>query len=89
MLALCALLGISAAGAQSQDGRPLTVDDMLRIEALGSAKFSPDVKWLVFERLRSAADTVHGGISHERKYARSEVYVVDLHDDDPAAKPLL
>lgn len=89
MLALCALLGISAAGAQSQDGRPLTVDDMLRIEALGSAKFSPDGKWLVFERLRSAADTVHGGISHERKYARSEVYVVDLHDDDPAAKPLL
>lgn len=45
ILALCAGIGISAS---AQNGRPITVDDLLGFERIGSPRVSPDGAWIAY-----------------------------------------
>lgn len=55
-IALCALL-VSAAGSAQQ--RPMTPDDVLRLEELGDVAFSPDGSWLAYVVKRAKTVTYH------------------------------
>lgn len=78
-LAFACALGVSPAQAE----RPFTIDDLLSLEALGRAAFSPDGRWLVLERQGSFQNAPN--FDHEWLHGQtlSRLLVVDVASDAP------
>lgn len=49
-LCLAAALALAAGSAVAEDLRPATVEDLVRQEAFGAVRISPDGRWIVVER---------------------------------------
>ncbi|NQE61499.1 prolyl oligopeptidase family serine peptidase [Caulobacter sp. RHG1] len=83
-LALACALGVSPARAE----RPFTVEDLVSLEDLGHAAFSPDGRWLVLERQGPMKDAPN--FDHEWLHGHTirRLLVVDTHSGGPA-RPLL
>jgi dipeptidyl aminopeptidase/acylaminoacyl peptidase len=83
-LALACALGVSPSRAE----RSFTVEDLLSIEGLGRAAFSPNGRWLVVERQGPFKDAPN--FDHEWLYSQtiSRLLVVDVTSGGPG-RPLL
>lgn len=79
-LALACMLGVSPAKAE----RPFTVEDLLSLEDLGRAAFSPDGRWLVLERQAPFKDAPN--FDHEWLHGQtiSRLLVMDVLSGGPA-----
>ncbi len=78
-LALACALGVSPARAE----RPYTVEDLLSLEDLGRAAFSPDGRWLILERQGPFKDAPN--FDHEWLHSQtiSRLLVMDVTSDGP------
>lgn len=54
---ICALTLLTLPGCAHAQVRTLTVDDMMRVEGVGTALADPGGRWIVFEKLRPYEDT--------------------------------
>ncbi|PVM92767.1 prolyl oligopeptidase family serine peptidase [Caulobacter endophyticus] len=79
-LALACALGVSPARAE----RPYTVEDLLSLEGLGRAAFSPDGRWLVLERQGPFKDAPNFDHEWLHSQAISRLLVVDVASGGPA-----
>lgn len=77
-----------ATGAGADPARPLTLDDVLRMESFGAASLSPDGRWAVFERRAPYEDLPRYDLGHRSVWAGSRLWIADLNTRAPAA-PLL
>ncbi|HYD46454.1 MAG TPA: hypothetical protein VEA79_14400, partial [Phenylobacterium sp.] len=85
--ALAAGLGLCA-WANGAGTRPLTVDDVLKMEALGETMISPDGRWLVFERRGPYGQGERFDYDRYSDLFRTTLQVVDLAAPGPG-RPLL
>ena len=77
-----------ATGATAEPARPLTLDDVLRMESFGAASLSQDGRWAVFERRTPYEDLPRYDLGHRSVWAGSRLWIADLNAQAPAA-PLL
>src|SRR5688572_5832935 len=76
LIALVTLAILVSGPALGQSQRPLTVDDLFKLEEIGSISASPDGQWLSYVLKRPRAQAVH----HKRDYLngndRADVWVI-------------
>lgn len=66
--------------AHAQSGRPLTVDDVLRLEELGAVVPSPDGKYVAIEVARPMSDAARVHMTTFDARPRTDVWIVRLSD---------
>ncbi|WP_313002653.1 prolyl oligopeptidase family serine peptidase [Brevundimonas sp.] len=76
-----------AMAVETEAERPLTVEDVVSLEAFGRADISPDGRWLVYEK-RGAYDTApRFDLAWRSAWTLMDLWIVDL--EAPAARPRL
>lgn len=74
-------LACLASAAQAEDavsGRPVTIDDIVELEAFGRATISPDGRWVVYEK-RGAYDTASRfDLAARAPWTIMDLWLVDL-----------
>jgi dipeptidyl aminopeptidase/acylaminoacyl peptidase len=78
-IGLLVLLGSRAAAAQSANGaggRPLTVEDLLRVEGLGATAVSPDGEFIAVVILRAASASEIYGRPYLNGNSRADVWLI-------------
>lgn len=74
-MALCALLFASVCLGQNTKLRPLTPDDVFRMEGIGETVLSPDGQWLAYVRRRPTLQETFRGFSELLKNDHADVWV--------------
>ena len=72
---LCALLCASVCFGQNSKLRPLTPDDVFRMEGIGETALSPDGQWLAYVRRRPLLQETFRGFSELLKNDHADVWV--------------
>ena len=80
----CAM-GASATEARAEPARPLTLDDVLRMESFGAASLSPDGRWAVFERRPAYHSLPRYDLGHRSVWAGSRLWIADLNAQAPVS----
>lgn len=79
--AVAAVIGLlGGRAARAQDGRALTVDDVLRLEELGAVVPSPDGKYVAIEVGRPISDVARVHMTTENSWPRADIWIVRLSD---------
>jgi dipeptidyl aminopeptidase/acylaminoacyl peptidase len=72
---LCALLCASVCFGQNSKLRPLSPDDMFRMEGVGETTLSPDGQWLAYVRRRPVLQETFTGFAELLKNDHADVWV--------------
>jgi len=81
IIAVALLAGVRGISAQPQ--RPLTVEDIFKLEELGAVAVSPDGQWLAYVIKRPRARAVHYKLDYLNGNDRSDVWVISAKGDRP------
>lgn len=82
------VLALSASSAWAQP-RPLAVDDVIGLEAIGRAAISPSGQWAVYERQAAYGTAPRFDFGNRSGWAVTTLWLVDLSRPEAAASQLL